>query len=87
VKALKTKEIEVPCVIYCNEDKCYYESSAGQSKACYWTDKLADAKVFTSATDAAKKLPQLRRTGSISILEVIEEELSDIAIESAIINP
>lgn len=51
-----------------NPETVYYESSAGEGKAKYWTDDLSKAHVFTSIDDAVSVLLSTHSTDFTSVI-------------------
>lgn len=56
-----------------NPQTVYYESSAGEGKANYWTDDVNKAHVFKDIDSAIKKLIETNRSYSpVKILQLCE---------------
>ena len=56
-----------------NPETVYYESSAGEGKANYWTDDVSKAHIFKDIESAVRKLIETNRSYSpVRILQLCE---------------
>jgi len=74
---MRTKGIDANCVLCATDSSpvLYFESSAGEGKANYFTEKLEEAYKFSSVNEALTRLKALSNNGDVEIQQLIEVEV------------